>query len=77
MKDTINEEEFDGYYVVECPNCGKGKSYFKKDEKFIHCPLCNKILDKSNIFKTIKKKCNGYKNRNSSIVAEETSYFNY
>lgn len=46
----INEEHFDGFYVALCPNCpGKRKEQipFKKDDKFVICPICGtKLSDK-------------------------------
>ena len=79
MENIISEEEFDGFYVVQCPYChrSKNKSYFKKGEMTPYCPVCHRELGKENIIKTIRKKINGIKDRCSSIVTEEASYFNY
>ena len=52
-------------------------AFFKKGEMTPYCPVCHRELGKENIIKTIRKKTNGIKDRCSSIVTEEASYFNY
>lgn len=74
----INEEHFDGFYVALCPNCpGKRKEQipFKKDDKFVICPICGTKLSDKDIEKKIIKPIDMKIWDGSSIATE--SLFNY
>lgn len=54
----INEEQFDGFYVVQCNKCGGNRKMqvpFKKEDKIIVCPICGTKLEDKDIIKKIEK----------------------
>lgn len=64
-----------GYKIIKCPRCNMNfKIPIKNKEEDIFCPICQRIVDNSDVVKILDKPNDDY--RFFSVKTEET-FFDY